>query len=136
MGAFGAAFSIVMVAAPEALLAVFTRDPEVIRAGVPYVRLLAITQAVTGVELVMNGAFSGAGDTVPPMLISTTMSLLRIPLAWWFAVTLGLGLPGLALMITITCAVRTVILVSWFRRGGWRTKALATLPPAASSPLS
>jgi putative MATE family efflux protein len=136
MGAFGTAFAIVMLVFPAALLAVFTRDPEVVRAGIPYVRLLAITQGITGVELVLNGAFSGAGDTVPPMVISTTMSLLRLPLAWWFAVTLGLGLSGLALMITITCAVRTLILAWWFRRGGWRPKALATLPPAASSPLT
>jgi Na+-driven multidrug efflux pump len=134
MVGFGALVSAAMLLAPGALIAVFTSDAEVVRAGVPYVRILALTQVFTGVELVLNGAFSGAGDTMPPMLISVTVSLLRLPLAWWCAVTLGLGLPGLAWMISLTCAGRTVILALWFRRGAWRTKALATARVAASAP--
>jgi len=139
MAAFGAAFSLVMLLWPAFLIGIFSSDPAVIEAGVPYLRLLAISQAFTGLELVLNGAFNGAGDTVPPMAISTSMSLLRIPLAWMFAVTWGLGLGGLALMITITCVVRTLILAWWFRRGAWKRKALATAPseaPPLASPLS
>ena len=138
MGAFGTVVMIAMLAFPEALIALFTSDPEVVRVGVPYVRLLALSQAFTGVELVLNGAFSGAGDTVPPMAISTSMSLLRFPLAWYCAVTLGAGLVGLGIMITVTCALRTLILAAWFRRGAWRTKATlpAEAPPALASPLS
>lgn len=136
MATFGAVGMVAMLVIPETLLSIFTSDPEVIRTGVPYVRILALSQAFTGVEFVMNGAFSGAGDTFPPMLISTSISLLRIPLAWWFAIGLGLGLVGLAWMITITCAVRTAVLVSWFRRGAWRTKALATAPAEAPRPVA
>jgi Na+-driven multidrug efflux pump len=105
---------------------------------VPYLRLLALSQAFTGVELVVNGAFSGAGDTVPPMAISTTLSLLRFPLAWYFTVSLGWGLVGLGLVITITSSLRSVVLAAWFRRGAWRTKATLPeeAPPALASPLS
>jgi len=138
MAAFGSIMMIAMLAFPERLLGLFTSDPEVILTGVAYLRLLALSQAFTGVELVLNGAFSGAGDTVPPMAISTTLSLLRFPLAWYCVVPLGGGLVGLAIVITITSALRTVILAAWFRRGAWRTKA--TLPeepqPALASPLS
>jgi putative MATE family efflux protein len=133
MAGFGGIVMIAMLAIPRVLLAVFTSDPDLIRIGVPYLRILALTQAFTGVELVMNGAFSGAGDTLPPMRISTTMSLLRIPLAWWFAVGLGMGIEGLAWMITITCAVRASILAWWFRRGAWKTKALATAQAAPAA---
>ncbi len=140
MASLGAAMMIAMLAIPETLLSFFTSDPEVIRTGVPYLRILGLTQAFTGIELVMNGAFSGAGDTLPPMVISTTVSLLRIPLASLFAFGLGLGIDGIAWMITITCAVRVAILVYWFRRGAWRTKALATAsaapPPVIAPPLA
>ena len=139
VAAFATAMSITMLVAPEGLLALFTSDPDVVRAGAPYLRLLALGQAFTGIELVLNGAFSGAGDTVPPMVISTCMSLLRFPLAWVFAVPLGLGLDGLALMITITCVARTIVLAAWFRRGAWRTKTLPTAQaeaPVLASPLS
>jgi putative MATE family efflux protein len=134
MAAFGSLVMIAMIAIPETLLGVFTTDREVIRTGVLYLRLLALSQAFTGVELVVNGAFSGAGDTVPPMAISTTMSLLRFPLAWYFVVAQGAGLVGLALVITITAALRTVLLALWFRRGAWRTKA--TLPEETAPALS
>lgn len=126
MASLGATMTVAMLAIPETLLSFFTSDPEVIRTGVPYLRILGLTQAFTGIELVMNGAFSGAGDTLPPMTISTTISLLRIPLAGLFAFGMGLGINGIAWMITITCAVRVAILVYWFRRGAWRTKSLAT----------
>lgn len=138
MCAFGAAAMIVMLAVPETLIGVFTSDPEIIRIGAPYLRLLAFSQAFTGVELVLNGAFSGAGDTVPPMAISITMSLSRFPLAWYFTVSLGWGLVGLGLVITITSALRTLVLAVWFRRGAWRTKTTLPQepPPALASPLS
>ena len=136
MALFGALMTGAMLLVPGALLSIFTSDPEVLRTGVPYLRILALTQVFTGVELVLNGAFSGAGDTFPPMLISVTVSLLRVPLAWWCAITLGLGLPGLAWMISLTCVVRTVILALWFRRGAWRTKALATDRAAQASAVT
>jgi len=137
MAGFGSVMMVAMLAIPETLIGVFTSDPEVVRTGVPYLRLLALSQAFTGVELVVNGAFSGAGDTVPPMAISTTLSLLRFPLAWYFVVSLGTGLVGLGLVITITSSLRTVLLAAWFRRGAWRTKAtLPQEPPVLASPLS
>jgi putative MATE family efflux protein len=124
MASFAAVMTVAMLLVPEALLSFFTADPEVVRVGANYLRILALSQMFTAVELVMNGAFSGAGDTLPPMTISVTMSLLRIPLAVWAAGAYGID--GLAWMITVTCAVRVWILVAWYRRGAWRTKVLAT----------
>ena len=117
---------------PAAFLALFLRDAGVIAAGVGYVRVLAWGQVFTGLELVMNGGFSGAGDTRPPMLISLVVSVLRFPLAWWFAIERGGGLIALGWVISITCALRGLLLVAWFARGRWKTKALATaqLAPA------
>lgn len=126
-GAFAFLLSIVMWVWPEGLLRFFTPDADVVRSGVPYLRVLAICQVFTAFELVMNGSFSGAGDTVPPMLISTTISALRIPLAWWLSLGLGLGLVGIAWTITGTCVVRGSLLALWFRHGAWKTKALATV---------
>lgn len=128
-----AVFSLVMAAWPAALLALFLRDADVIAQGVPYVRILAWTQVFTGLELVMNGGFTGAGDTRPPMVISLTVSILRVPLTWWFAVVLGGGLMAVGWVITLTSAVRGTVLVAWFVRGKWKTRALATsaLAPGA-----
>src|SRR5688500_7415424 len=118
--------SIAMWCWPEALLRFFSSDPDVLRQGAPYLRVLAACQAFSALEIVLNGSFSGAGDTLPPTLISTTISVLRIPLAWWLALDRGLGLAGIAWTITGTCVLRALLLALWFRRGAWKTKALAT----------
>ena len=133
MAAFGALVMTAMLIVPERLLSIFTSDPDVLKVGVVYMRILALNQVFTGIELVLNGSFSGAGDTFPPMLISTTVSALRVPLSWWASVTLGYGLDGLAWVITITCVARTLILALWFRRGAWKTKTLATAQAEAAS---
>ena len=126
MAGLGLVVSALMWFVPDTLLGFFTADPAVVERGVPYLRILAPCQAFTALEIVLNGAFSGAGDTVPPAAISVTVSLLRIPLAGALAHGLGLGLPGIAWTITLTCIARAVIVAAWFRRGRWKTKALAT----------
>lgn len=135
MAGLGLLVSIAMWVAPAWLIGFFTRDPEVIAAGVPYLRLLAPCQAFTALEVVLNGAFSGAGDTLPPSLISVTVSLLRIPMVGALAHGMGLGLDGIAWTITLTCIARALIVAAWFHRGRWKTKALATAARAAH-PLS
>ena len=134
MAGLGLVVSLLMAVVPEALLGGFTSDPEVVARGVPYLRILALCQAFTALEIVLNGAFAGAGDTLPPSLISVTVSLLRIPLAVGLAHGLGLGLPGIAWTITLTCIGRAIIVALWFRRGRWKTKALVTASAAPPSP--
>lgn len=136
MAGIGLVVSLLMALVPEALLGGFTRDPEVVARGVSYLRILALCQAFTAIEIVLNGAFAGAGDTLPPSVISVSVSLLRLPLAVWLARNLGLGLDGIAWTITLTCVARALLVVLWFRRGRWKAKALATASAAPpSSPL-
>jgi Na+-driven multidrug efflux pump len=37
-------------------------------------------------EMVLEGSFSGAGNTIPPMIISIPGSVLRVPLAYLIAI--------------------------------------------------
>jgi putative MATE family efflux protein len=132
MTSLALALGAVMAVWPETFLRFFTDDPATIALGVPYVRVLAVCQGFMAVELVLNGAFSGAGDTMPPMIISVTISLLRVPMAWALALGAGWGMLGVAWTITLTCVARAVLLAWWFRRGRWKTKRLAS---AATHPL-
>jgi Na+-driven multidrug efflux pump len=52
--------------------------------------------------------------------IYTVVSLLRIPLA--FAVTrwTAMGVLGIAWLITVSCIVRSILLVGWAARGTWK----------------
>jgi putative MATE family efflux protein len=109
------------------IVKLFSADPAVIAAAVAYLRIIALSQVFMGFEIVLEGAFSGAGNTLPAMLISVPGSLARIPLAYFFARTLGWGVPGIWWAITLTTVVRGAIIFYWFSRGNWKKKKVAGL---------
>ncbi len=102
--------------------AAFTPDPETIGASATYLKILAISQVFMGIEVVLAGAFSGAGDTVPPMAIFTPLNIARIPAAYLLAGTAGLGISGVWWAISGTSIMKGLIIAFWFYRGRWRTR--------------
>jgi putative MATE family efflux protein len=102
--------------------AVFSRDPGAIEASATYLEILAISQVFMGVEIVLSGAFSGAGDTVPPMAIFVPLNLARIPLAYWLAGFAGLGINGVWWSISLTSIIKGLVIAFWFARGRWKRK--------------
>jgi Na+-driven multidrug efflux pump len=77
-----------------------------------------------GIEVVLAGAFSGAGDTVPPMAIFTPLNIARIPAAYFLAGTAGLGISGVWWAISGTSIMKGLIIAFWFYRGRWRTQKI------------
>lgn len=121
---FGLCVTALFLGAPEWTFSWFSSDPDVIAGGAVFLRILAICQVFMGMEVVLYGAFSGAGDTIPPTLISTSLNLARIPLAWFVGIDLGYGPLGIWWMISISCIVRGVLLSLWFRRNKWKDKVI------------
>ena len=56
---------------------------------------------------------------IDPTLFSI-VSLIRIPLAFWIPEWTGSGVLGIAWLITVTCVLRTVVIVAWVARGTWK----------------
>lgn len=116
-------FAIPFYIFPGAFMRFFVDDPEVIQIGINYLRitytgvLFAITNTVFG------AAFSGAGDTFPPMLASLIGNwLVKIPLAYALTLFFPLGSNGIWFAIGISVAVEALIMAIWFARGTWQTK--------------
>lgn len=127
-------FALLFVFFPHFFLDLFTRDPEVHRLGAPYLRILAICLPFVAVEVVTAEAIIGSGHTRPISWIFTTFSLLRIPLAFLVPEWTGLGVLGIAWVITITCIVRATLIALWAARGTWKTGLageLRTTPPVS-----
>jgi len=76
------------------------------------------------IEIVMEASFSGAGDTVPPMIVLVPGSLLRVPLAYYLALELDWGINGVWWTLTFTALGKAIILAFWFRLGRWKTRQL------------
>lgn len=107
---------------PETLASIFTTDPDVLAVAQTYLIIVGYSQCLMAIEIVIDGAFSGAGDTIPPMLISIPGSLARIPLAYYLAIDQGLGVSGVWWAVSITTLLKAALLAYWFHRGAWKRK--------------
>jgi len=118
------ATSIVFISMPNLIAAIFTPDPQVRKMAHDYLIILGLSQTVMAIEIVLEGAFSGAGDTMPPMIVLLPGAIVRIPLAYVLAFPAGLGLNGVWWTLTITTFIKAGVLAFWFSRGRWKTRSL------------
>ncbi len=72
----------------------------------------------------LEGAFSGAGMTVPPMVVTMSLVAARVPLAWWLAVEQGRGLYAIWFVIAATAALRGILIAAWFSRNTWKRRTV------------
>jgi MATE family multidrug resistance protein len=108
--------------APDALLGIFTSDPEVIVLGRPLLALGALFQLLDAVGIIAGGSLRGAGDTRFPFVVQASLAwLLRLPLVYCFAVVLGRGLYGAWFGELLYVAVLGSAWLLRFRSGVWRT---------------
>ncbi len=129
----------VLMAFPHAFIGMFTADADVHRVGAPYLRVLSTCLVFVGIEVVMSEAILGSGHTAAISWIFSSVSLIRIPLAFWVPDWTGLGLMGIAWLITVTCVGRTLLIMAWVARGTWKRglhrelHGTTAVPPAASA---
>jgi putative MATE family efflux protein len=116
--------SLIFLSFPKTISSFFISDPKVIEISIDYLRILALSQIFMGLEIVLEGTFSGAGNTIPPMVVSVPGSVARIPLAYLIAISLGVGVNGIWWAITLTTVVKGIVLALWFRKGKWKKKKI------------
>lgn len=99
---------------PHYLVMLFTHDPEVIRQGSVFLRIVAFAQIPLAISFVYAGSLRGAGDTFYVFIVTlVTMWGVRVLLAW---------LAGPILQLSLYM-VWGVFLIDWYVRAlafGWR----------------
>ncbi len=80
--------------------------------GVDYLKILALSQVFTCIELTTQGAFYGIGNTTIPSVTSTVFNLARIPLA--IVLPMVLGIDGVWWAISISATLKGVFMVIFF----------------------
>lgn len=120
---FGVVACVVELSMPERFAAIFTHDPAVIAEAAKYLRIAAFSQLGICAEIVLEGALGGAGHTMAPMLTSTSITALRIPLAAWAAARYGSS--GLWWTISLTALARAVGMLAIWRAGRWKQASIA-----------
>ena len=123
---------------PAAAMRVFIADPEVVDAGVVFLRIIAPFWAFMGGLMVVQGGFRGAGQTRVAFLLSLLSRwVFRIPVALLLAYDLALNpvsVTGLWWSLPVSSVVAFVVGVAWFRRGGWQKAIVEDATDGASPP--
>ena len=109
VSSIGVAMMVVMATsmflAAEFLANWMSKDPSTIMYTTQYLRINAMTEPFLAVGMVLTGALQGAGDAKTPMWITLfTNWIIRLPLAWFLAITLNWGPQGVwTAMATSIC---------------------------------
>lgn len=109
----------------EHLTAFFVpNDPQVIKDGALFIRIMAPSFGLLGVQQVLNGTFNGAGFTQASMLISIfALWMVRFPLAYVLSEKTTLGYEGIWWAFPISNAVGAIIAFTYYKMGHWKVKA-------------
>lgn len=118
----GVVMATITTIAPTWFAQIFSTDPAVVIETARYLRIAAFSQLFLGAEVVLESAMGGAGWTLPPMLASTAITVMRIPLAAWSAARWGTS--GLWWTLALTAAARGVAMSVLWASGRWRKSAL------------
>jgi putative MATE family efflux protein len=62
----------------HSLMRIFTNDPEVIRVGVEYLRIVSVTFVLSGVTFVTSSMFQALGNTLPSLATSALRMLVSV----------------------------------------------------------
>lgn len=112
----------VLLAAPAAVLGVFTTDVGVVAAGVLPLRILATALMAEVLAAVMMNALTGAGAARSAMVVNvSTQWLLGLPLAYLLALPLEGGLTGMWLGYAAFRLASAAVLTALWLNGFWKT---------------
>ncbi|TXE07782.1 MATE family efflux transporter [Gelidibacter salicanalis] len=117
---------LIMFLVAEPLTAFFIpNDLQVIKDGALFIKIMSISFGFLGLQQVMNGTFNGAGFTKASMFISImSLWLVRFPLAYVLANTLGYGPEGIWWSFPISNFIAGIIAFIYFKTGYWKKRLI------------
>ncbi len=115
--------SVVILLAAENIVQIFSAEPGLVEIAGTFLRIAVAGFVVMGFMAVMMQALSGAGDTVPPMIISVlTVWLVTLPLAYFLPKVTTLGVYGVRWAMVAGMVVPGVAQTIYFKAGRWKRK--------------
>jgi len=99
------------------MMTLFISDADVIALGSSALKIVAVSEPIFGLAIIMEGIFNGAGDTRHPLIFSTlTMWLVRILGTWLCINVFSLGLNAVWLCMVGDNSIRGLLLFILFAR--------------------
>lgn len=117
----------------RSLVSHFTDDPDVLAEATLYLSIVAFSQVATAAYSTFQQMMTGAGRTVAMAWVSVSGNLSRVPLAWWFAMSMGFGASGIWWALNVGNFLKLGAIFLLFRRMHLFSPGAAE-PDTSSSP--
>ena len=114
MSFIGVFATVLLFVFSEQLFRIFLSDPVTVSIGATYLRIIAVSQWFSTLEISNQGAFNGLGKTLYPSLVGVIFNLARIPLAYFLSINLNWGLEGVWWAIGISSIFKGLVLFGFF----------------------
>ncbi|WP_224999940.1 MATE family efflux transporter [Cesiribacter sp. SM1] len=100
-------------------------EDKVIENGSNFIKIMAPSFGLLGVQQVVNGVFNGSGYTLASMLVSVfSLWVVRFPVAYVLSHNTSLSYNGLWWAFPVSNLIAAGIAFFWFRKGSWKYKKL------------
>jgi MATE family multidrug resistance protein len=107
-------FAILFIVARHTLPEFYATEPAVVALAATLLPVAAAFQLFDGVQVVGSGILRGMGQTVPAALFNLVgYYILALPLGYWLAFSMGMGLAGIWWGLCFALAVVAVLLLAW-----------------------
>ncbi len=115
--------SIVLLVGAEHIVHIFNSEPALVEMASTFLRIAVTGYIVLGFVAVLMNALSGAGDTVPPMIVGlATVCLVTLPLAYLLPKYTNLGVFGVRWAMVADLLIPAIVFTIYFRMGKWKNK--------------
>ena len=117
---------------PQAMMSLFTRDPQVIAQGTVVLRIVSVSEPFFALTLSLEGVFNGVGDTKMPFIISLcSMWGVRILFTFLCVKVFGMGLASVWMCMIADVITRALCMFARYRSGLWKKGLFTKNHPAA-----
>lgn len=121
--AFMGTMGMLLAIFPEFFIRLFIQDSIVVENGTLALRIISFGFLFYGLGMVLVQGFNGSGDTLTPTKINLiSFWLIEIPLAYFLAIVLNMGLAGASISIVVAEAILALIALYLFRKGKWKLR--------------
>jgi len=105
---------------PSTVMSLFTTDPGVIRGGATILRIVAVSEPLFAMTIILEGVFNGVGDVKTPFIVLVS-SMWGVRILWTLicVVVLGLGLQAVWVCMIADNIIRCILLFMVFTRRNW-----------------
>lgn len=109
-------FAIPFVVLTPYLFAPFKAAPEVVSIGSQYLRIVYCSFILMGFTSMYRGAFSGSGDTYPPMVAALFANVIcKLGLALLFTRVFNFGINGVWIAIATSVVIESIVLMIYYK---------------------